>query len=843
MPSDATPAYRGYRLQALYTLWRILESEDSSHLIFQPEGHEDLAIFDSNETLLQVVQVKAHKGELVLSSLLPPKPKTGSPPKRDSFFYRAASLLRTNSQLEVSIVSFGTMNREFRAFQVDGSERKIVANKLREHKNLSEKDINNLLTKIRPVLVDEANLANRIQAILGESIMGTDPESAFDLLTFWLYICAENKEKITRHDVIEKANNVGRYLTERATHYQEWFTSIVPIEDEDIQTQKEELSDEFYQGIAARYSHILADLDVQRPEKLQEIAKKFSEKRVVIVHGASGQGKTTLAYRYLRDFFPDKWRFQVQLTESRTHALRIARALLGHVDAINIPVVVYLDVSSSDNGWPELVKQLSFHRNIHVLVTIREEDLQRANISGTEFQFLGVELTFERTEAQEIYRSLSEKHVPDALLSFQEAWRRFGGEGPLMEFVYLVTKGNSLRERLSQQVRYLKDEVREGRMQQAELELLKLVSVASAYEAHLKVKPLVKHLNLAVPDRTLELLEKEYLLRQSADGSLVYGLHPLRSAILVDLLTDTTLSPWSESACTCISYLYEPDVETFLLYGFSRRQEDAKHLLAFLETYQPDQWIAIAGVTRALLWLGIREYIDTNQQLIQDVFKDLGPGWYIVLDFDIADAIQGSGTSMWKSLGYLLSQEGQQRIEAFQARQTDKIQIFSHARTWLSLRTQKPVAAASVADWSGMAESLFWLGRFGIQWPVAEWISDEDLEKILDSLPINVLADLIVGLFYGYGVVFLSWLGRHRIKLVDRFRRETQTVVLEDDGQKLTVHFIVALEQSVTSQPDTEQDTQDIEDPLHREAIQRIELLRRLLPDRELYARGMAIES
>jgi hypothetical protein len=66
MPSDATPAYRGYRLQALYTLWRILESEDSSHLIFQPEGHEDLAIFDSNETLLQVVQVKAHKGDLVL---------------------------------------------------------------------------------------------------------------------------------------------------------------------------------------------------------------------------------------------------------------------------------------------------------------------------------------------------------------------------------------------------------------------------------------------------------------------------------------------------------------------------------------------------------------------------------------------------------------------------------------------------------------------------------------------------------------------------------------------------------------------------------------------------------
>ena len=69
MPSDATPAYRGYRLQALYALWRILESDGSEHLVFQPEG----------------------------------------------------------------------------------PEKKNVAKKLAEHKNLSEKDINNLLTKIHPV--------------------------------------------------------------------------------------------------------------------------------------------------------------------------------------------------------------------------------------------------------------------------------------------------------------------------------------------------------------------------------------------------------------------------------------------------------------------------------------------------------------------------------------------------------------------------------------------------------------------------------------------------------------------------------------------------------------------
>src|SRR5207248_2227860 len=82
---------------------------------------------------------------------------------------------------------------------------------------------------------------------------------------------------------------------------------IVPVEDRVIsEDEREKLAKAFYSGIAAQYKHILADLDVVRSEKLREVAGKFQRARVVIVHGASGQGKTTLAYRYLREYFPEK---------------------------------------------------------------------------------------------------------------------------------------------------------------------------------------------------------------------------------------------------------------------------------------------------------------------------------------------------------------------------------------------------------------------------------------------------------------------------------------------------------------------------------------------------------
>ncbi len=69
--SGAKAALKGYRLQALYTLFVILK-ESGNGIIFQPEGKEDLAILKDN-VLVQTIQVKAYKDSLQLSSFSPDK--------------------------------------------------------------------------------------------------------------------------------------------------------------------------------------------------------------------------------------------------------------------------------------------------------------------------------------------------------------------------------------------------------------------------------------------------------------------------------------------------------------------------------------------------------------------------------------------------------------------------------------------------------------------------------------------------------------------------------------------------------------------------------------------------
>jgi hypothetical protein len=827
--SDATHAYRGYRLQALYTLHRILKAEEGTNLVFQPEGEEDLAIFDNSGNLVEVNQVKSFKGNLVLSNF--------KPDKKDSFFYRVAELLRATPNVKITIISYSESPQLRKALQSDGKDRQQIAKKLGEFGYISESVAESLLSKIQIQTVSEGTLTQDVYNRLGDSLMGVDPHAAFELLHNWLYVCSEGKLKIARRDVIDRIHRVGKVLAERAAHLKEWGTTILPIQDQEIDDQtRQDLADEFYRGISTNYNHILADLDVLRQSRLEEITKKFEEARVVIVHGASGQGKSTLAYRYLHEHFPNEWRFRVELIESRQHALSIATALAGQADAMGMPIAVYLDVSPSDKDWPEFVRNLSVHRNIRMLVTVREEDLQRASLSGAEMRFAEVDLVFSQDEAREIYQSLAEKHTPSEFLDFEEAWRRFGGEGPLMEFVYLVTQGNTLRERLAEQVAHLEDNVRCGVLQPAELKLLRLVSVASAYEARLKVKPLVTSLGLILPERTLHLFEKEYLLRLSADGSLAFGLHPIRSGILTELLTDPALTPWSKAAQASLPFMHDADIETFLLYAFSRRPDDIESMYQALASFQPDQWTAISGITRSLIWLGIREYIVANRQLIGEAVEDSGRGWAVILDCDIADVIPNGMGSIWQTIGRMVPEDRREKMVALQSRQSDKGQVFVRVRDWLVSRTNKPLPPQTDSDWAGMAETIFWIGRFGLSWPLAEWLADTPFEVAIDTLPIELLADVTLGTSFGCPHYFRTWIANNRSRIITRFRKATRTVAVEDDGQKVTAHFIVELEPSGNSATAIDERIHAAKDRLHEEAIVRIELMRKLFPDREYYA-------
>lgn len=824
MPSTgAIAAYKGYRNQSLYALHRILKSK-THDVFYQPERYEDLTVFKDSGEILEAIQVKDLASNLTLSDFSPEKP--------DSFFRRVLVLIKENHSVKVKIISFGPIGPEMsNAWTGDLDSRSVIASKLNRH-GFSFNDVETLFSNIEILSADETTLKDDILSFLKSSLVGGDPENAFDLLHYWLYKASEKRELITYSTLIAKINSVGRYFLERASHYQEWFTSIVPLEDCYIpEAERERLSSEFYQGICTQYKHILANFDIVREDKLQLIEKALQKKRVVILHGASGQGKSTLALRYLKEFVPEKWRYEIRLIEDRQHALRIARSLSGHANAVNAPMVIYVDVSPRDKGWPDLLKELSIHDNFHTLVTVREEDFRREYISKSDFDFESIELIFDEREAARLYEKLAYIKQPSQFLSFKEAWSRFGSSGPLMEFVYLITQNESLRERLRSQIKRLQDMVREGKMCENELGLLRMAAIASAYDARLDAKLLCELLNLKEPARILDLFEKEYLLRQSTEGKHIEGLHTIRSSILVDLLTDAALNSWLKVARECLSLIVEDDLEIFLLYSFSRRAGEARNMFDTLLSLQPKTWTGLAGVFRALLWLGLSEYVIGNRELIDDLFKRFGTAWQFSLDFDIANVSGGFATDWFKNLDFIPA-ENKKIIESIQKKQLPKGNIFVFASQWISKVTRATIPPAALSDWSGLSELCFWLGHLNIESPILSSVDEQLVDRVMETLPLDYLSDLHFALSFLWKNRFVLWIEKKKDMVLTRFREETNTVFIEDDGETMRTHFIIELENSKETKDD---ESEHSDNRYHYEALKRVELLRKLFPIRQKY--------
>jgi hypothetical protein len=339
--NSITSTYRGYRKQALYTLWRVLTDEHGPRRVYQPEGDEDLAVFDVDNRLLEVVQVKDYSAPLTLSDF--------TPDSADGFFARMHRRLAAHRDCEVWISSFGQVGPELAgAFSAPGPARTTVASKLAAKSAIPAAACEELLARLHGHVVHpkEAVLRTDILHALAPTIAGAHGETAVELLLFWIFDASERQRSLTRTGLLQQVERVGAYLSALRDHSAEWHVSIAPLQDKELPEERRDVLHTSYRlGAQATWEHILAGADSVRPHRLREIHEQLRIKQAVVIRGASGQGKSTLAFRYMRDFIADGLRFYGRCVEGRSHAIRIANALRNHISALGLRAVVVVDLA------------------------------------------------------------------------------------------------------------------------------------------------------------------------------------------------------------------------------------------------------------------------------------------------------------------------------------------------------------------------------------------------------------------------------------------------------------------------------------------------------------------
>jgi hypothetical protein len=795
----ALSAFKGYSSQTLYILHRILI--DNKDLVFIPETNEDLSIYDANKNLLEVIQVKDINSNLCLSDL------------GDHFFKRVKSYYQIKAPIK--IVSFGKIGPELlNALNGNRQDYFVIINKLKESYSLSQSEADYFLENLKIEIAIKAELKKEISNYCCNSIAIFQEKLAYDLFVQWIFQASQNQSEVTKAAINAKLVDLVTSLNETHDYLKTIGNEIRPIfndsllSEELIKANISRYKNDYYLGMRATPAHIMAGVDIYRDDKISQIVNDFEKSEICIIHGASGQGKSSLAYRYLHDFCSISYEISDYPISNISAIISTLKRLAQN---LKVKIPIYLDVKPGQKAWVEIAKEISkYPDNFKFLITIREEEWNTTQISSHYFIFKDLSLVFDKLEASLIYQKFEETKEILQIPTFEDAWRQFGGSGPLLEFVYLLTQGDTLRSRLSEQIKQYTDINRK--------KFLQIISFAGQFNISIYGTRIMNLLEINDIDfgKIINQFNKEHFIRKVNEKE-IEALHPIRAKILLELLSNE-YSNIETIAQLCLNVISEKQFEIFLK-NFFFYYDLSGDLINSLNEHGFQCWSGVAGTLRALLWLGMYCYIKENKEIIEKAARDTKEGWSFCGPSDfmgISEYRDG-----WQSILESINPVASNAILAFYRQFTPHENVFRYAKAF-SFSIQKiPLNSITTEnEIEDLGQSLYWFGFFKVE-------KDINLKLIANvAFPPDKVAFFYYGLFHYSPKLFLEF-QPERLKTIEFFQKEYEVPFIEDNSNEVILHFI---------QTDKIKNLGNEKYSHNWLVMQRIDIAHLLFPDKDYYA-------
>ncbi|MDM1049054.1 hypothetical protein, partial [Sphingobacterium hotanense] len=388
------------------------------------------------------------------------------------------------------------------------------------------------------------------------------------------------------------------------------------------------LEKEFYNATLSRYEHILLGLDVNREKHLETINDELKENNTIILKGASGQGKTALLYGYVHNYANDWLSYELNIQQDPVTTQQSIQAIASISKKLEVPTIFVINVNPNSTDWLQIIKESAHLNHIRFLVAIRNEVWYRGSAVGVEFEHKEIDLSLSKEEAEIIYTKLNERNKITHFTDFEQVWIQIGDDAPLLEFVYSITQGNSLQNKLKQQIQQLRNESDQSHNPQ--IEFLRIVSVADSLGAKIDVSKLDSNIDYQF---IIEKLENEYLVKKSLDRKYIQGLHLIRSQKLAEILFDEFTTYKEEYAYKCIPLIDEKDLYLFLLKMFHLEILKPNQFIADLNNKViVRNWSVYTSILKSFIWLGTKNYVENNRWIFRidlcQSFKSVRASYY-----------------------------------------------------------------------------------------------------------------------------------------------------------------------------------------------------------------------
>lgn len=776
----AQAAWKGFSSQTLYIASRVICDTDGYQ--FYPEDIEDLVV-KNGDKIIEAVQVKNISSDLTLSSLASTKTSRNG----EGFFNRMCSFHTSDKDFNcVKVAYFGNLGAELLGLRnnVDGVKEQLIQRLVNNH-GLSKE---NAIWFLEALVFEKVTISQLEQGIKEQISKYVPAMSAPDLVQALLvqYVSNLSKSKgftslLLWQDTLHK---IATDITSIDGYFKEYGKSLVRLDEFVLNREQLELENEFAEGVSSHPTYIRMGLDFRRDTWLERIDSVIQNNGVALVKGVSGQGKSTLCYRYLIDNYPEEFVFCVRSVSSQAQAENLVSALIGLAKHSN-NIIIYIDVIPGEHQWSMLLQEIQARGlSIPVLISIRDEDFNMTRINGKAINYDIIELLLTEDEARNIYNKYTASCPHSELRSFDEAWSSFGSHGPLIEFVYWLTKNQSLTERLNQQL----DTLLLEQTPDSWFDILNLACFSGKLGCSISYDKTKTLLNCDTMHSALKRFSDEYLLKISDDGLYIETLHPVRARIIYDLICQKNGDYSNQliiSALKCV----KPENVKILLLDYFTNHPYSKNMIERIASLEFSNWLAYGDVIKVMLWLDAKRYAESNCNVINDLIKERGKGWLCFLPLDLTgiDRPNELIAEGMLDLSIIVDKDAMKAaIQKVKDSLTSLIIDYEATDIFIN-KSRYPTTIPKVDyEWSMFGYSLFWLSKRQASVSFA-FTSDELIDNLI-NIDLQAGADAVRGLYEHSSL--REYYEKLRTLLEQKIINDLQVITYEISDKEIACKFV-----------------------------------------------------
>ncbi len=770
---------RGIRFQLRYSLFRAIElaiaarksGANAEHVLYF-EGLEDVDI-ESGPSISGLKTATVTGREFV-------QVKTASKPwgwhKLGDPLVGFIEILRTgvdgtSFQLIFNFHLRGDLEKLSRFSELKPGEQNEIRTKLRKLCRKiggTDLDADRLLDRLVIQQVTEKELRTRVRLGLADltGVADTEAIDAYELMFAGRALkWAADRDRITGRDVNELTLKLRDGLA-RSEHFTAVTCRIVGT----LALAPDARPEDFFEGKRVRIGHIVDGLDVRRPDWLRRIEEAFTSAPVVVIRAPSGHGKSTLAYRYAFEKWPKSEVIVVRSVQSEEEVGAIEDYFRFRSE-LGLPIRVLIDVDYRTRLWCRVAAAASALGG-QTLVTVRVEDWSRFAVDALTRHEI-IEPTMDFGEAEHIYAAfLERKCIHPSVDSAAWAFERLRPPHLLLEFVYLLTHGQMLKDLLRDQVREFKRVGDDPK----KVEVLRIATLANALGASVSVDALLREIPLRDdPQEVVGSLLGEYLILE--DGMLG-PVHWVRSEHMARILHEAGVPSVTTTALTAASLIPIHALRFLVANAFNWEGIDQEVFLqGLIERFRAATTEAILAITSGLFEAGERAYFEANREIFDQAHVIAGPGCLHLIESEVAPIMRVNVLA--RMLEILGEKAGHipALIDLVNRIQAVPRGLDFAGRLLREVGSYRSVSDLSIEPGAELGKFLDWCALTDVSLPAWKQARDHIIEApVFPGKTVEDVAALAPGLFRFDRKAFDAWFARHEDDILPMLQLATRSL-------------------------------------------------------------------